>query len=84
MGRLTISEFIEALFEAQMEPPAYAMPTCAEAAIAFETLIKRHTNLDEGEFANGSGAFGKVALSFGHDSVNRSRARVAAALQVMG
>ena len=73
MGQLTVSEFIEALFEAQMEPPAYAMPTCAEAAIAFETLIKRHTNLDEGDFANGSDAFG---ISLFHSAMIPSKEAV--------
>ena len=58
---LTVNEFIEALFEAQREPPAFAMPACAEAVISFETLIKRHTNLDEGDFAN---CYGFLAYRF--------------------
>ena len=57
-GQLTVNEFIEALFEAQREPPAFAMPAWAEAVISLETLNKRHTNLDEGGFANGYEAFG--------------------------
>ena len=53
MGQLTVKEFIEALFETQRKPPAFAMPAWAEAVISFETLNKRHTNPDEGGFTNG-------------------------------
>ena len=73
MGQLTTNEFTEALFEAQREPPAFAMPAFAEAVISFETLIKRHTNLDEGDFANGSDAFG---ISLFHSAMIPSKEAV--------
>ena len=63
MGQLTVKEFIEALFETQRKPPAFAMPAWAEAVISFETLNKRHTNPDEGGFANGYRAFGISLLN---------------------
>ena len=58
MGELNIDELIEALLEVQRKPPAFAMAACSDAVLAFETLIKRHTNLDEDDIANACGAFG--------------------------
>lgn len=61
MGELNIDELIEALLEVQRKPPAFAMAACADAVIAFENLIKRHTNLDADDIENACGAL-SIAL----------------------
>lgn len=46
-GQHAMAELIACLHEVNSKDPAFAMAACSDAVLAFEALIKGHTNADD-------------------------------------
>ena len=46
-GQRALAELIACLHEVNSKDPAFAIAACSDAVLAFEALVKGHTNADE-------------------------------------
>lgn len=56
-GQYAMTELIACLHEVNSKDPAFAMAACSDAVLAFESLIKGHTNADENCVESACGLF---------------------------
>ena len=56
-GKHAMAELIACLHEVNSKDPTFAMAACSDAVLAFEILVKGHTNADEKCIESACGLF---------------------------